>query len=126
MTYYPTSEAARTVEMWTRAGIGKERIAARLGVTVPTLEQHYPFELGYTDEESLAIVADVAFQMASSGKSPQMTKFWLETKGGWQAGFMSAGGPVRKPLEIIVDPEVVAEGEFEEVEEADFESLTVN
>lgn len=118
MAYFPTPADARIVQMWTRAGIGKERIAHRLGVSVSQLENSYPFELGYTDEESLAIVADVAFQMAVSGRHPQMTKFWLEVKGGWMPGNLTGGDGGKKPLQIVVDPSVIEEAEFTEVTEA--------
>jgi hypothetical protein len=103
--------------MWSRAGIGKERIAQRLGTTVRNVENCYPYELGYTDEESLAMVADVAFQMAVSGEHPTMTKFWLEVKGGWVPGMSAPGLGGKKPLQIIIDPSVAVEGEYEEVGE---------
>ena len=118
MAHYPNPQAARTVEMWTRAGIGPERIARRLGITIRDLEKNYPFELGFTDEESLAVVADVAYQMATSGSHPTMTKFWLETRGGWQSGFQAHLGSQAKPLQIIVDPAAAIDAEFEEVEES--------
>jgi len=123
MSYHPTPEHARTVEMWTRAGIGKERVAKRLGIPVSTLENTFPFELGFSNEEGLAIVADVAYQMAVSGQNAVMTKFWLETKGGWQAGFMGMAGKEQTPLQIILDPSVVVEGNFEEVEESNIVEL---
>lgn len=118
MTHYPNPQSARTVEMWTRAGIGPERVARRLGITVKELERNYPFELGFTDEESLAVVADVAYQMAISGTSPVMTKFWLETRGGWQTGFQGHLGSQSQPLQIILDPASAIDGEYEEVAES--------
>lgn len=116
MPYYPTPQDGRIVESWTRAGIGAERIASRLGVTVETLKQAFPLELGYTDEASLAAVAEVAYEMAISGKHPSMTKFWLEARGGWAPGQMAVAGEQRKPLTILIDPEAVEEAEFTEVE----------
>ena len=118
MPHYPTQQNARTVEMWTRAGIGPERIAARLGIPVDILRNNYPFELGFTDEESLAVVADTAYQMAICGKFPTMTRFWLEARGGWVPGRGMLAGQQAKPLQVIIDGDVV-EGEYEEMDSDD-------
>ncbi len=117
--YYPNDKDANIVTSWTRAGIGKERIANRLGCTVNQLEKTYPFELGYTDDTSLAIVADIAYQMASSGNHPTMTKWWLEVKGGWVAGGQGVGVNERKPLQILLDQDEILEGEYESMEDVE-------
>lgn len=118
MSFYPTPQQATIVETWTRAGIGKERIAKRLGISLNQLETSFPYELGYTDETALAIVADVAYQMAISGNHPTMTKWWMEVRGGWVAGAASASGAEKKPLQILLDPSEVIEGVYEEMEES--------
>jgi len=113
-TYYPTPKDANIVQMWTRAGIGPERICKRLGVTMNQLENSFPFELGYTEEESLAVVADVAYQMAVSGSYPTMTRFWLESRGGWSNEAKKLTGTPQTPFQVLIDSSVV-EGEFTEV-----------
>lgn len=121
MAYYPTPNDASIVERWTKAGIGVERIARRLGTTVKTVENTYPFELGFTQEESLAVVADVAYKMATSGKYPTMTKFWLEARGGWQTGQTAIAGGAQKPFQVILDKDAV-DAEFEDITPKEIES----
>lgn len=109
--YLRTTADANLVSRWQRAGIGPERIAKRVGVTKEVLENNFPFELGYTEEESLAVVADVAFQMATSGENASMTKFWLEARGGWRPGMGDVGAGQLEPLQLVLDGEVVKEEE---------------
>jgi len=73
---------AERISKYVRAFIGVKRISVLVGIPVKKLEAMYPFELGYTDDEELACVADIAYQMASSGRYPDMTKWWLKVKGG--------------------------------------------
>lgn len=82
-TYYPTPIDANRVTKFKRAGIQNSRIAEILKISLEDLESSYPVELGFTDEEDLAVVADVAFTLASSGNDSSMTKWWLSVKGGW-------------------------------------------
>jgi hypothetical protein len=124
MAYYPTPKDADTVTTWTRAGIGKERIAQRLGCSITDLERHYPFELGYTEDTALALVADVAFQMATSGQHPTMTKWWMEVRGGWLAGVNGNGAANHNPLQIVLDSDEVLEGDYETVGESNILELS--
>lgn len=126
MAYYPTPEHARTVEQWTRAGIGKERIAQRIGISVNQLEASYPYELGFTNDQAVAIVADVAYQMAVSGTQPTMTKWWLEVRAGWVTGQGVLAGAGQKPLTIMLDSDEVIEGDFEEMEESNVVELNTD
>ena len=124
MAYYPTPADANIVETWTRAGIGKERIANRIGITVNVLEKHYQFELGYTEDTAVAIVADVAYQMATSGKFPTMTKWWLEVRAGWVTGIDAIGSQNASPLQIMLDSSEVIDGEYDNVEESNVLELS--
>lgn len=87
MPYYPNPNDAERVRSFVRAGIlDPERIAKHLRCSADDVSRCYPFELELTDEESLAAVADVAYDMATCGKFPHMTIFWLSRRGGtaWQ------------------------------------------
>lgn len=81
--YYPSPVDAKRVQKFKRAGITNIRISEILKISLEELEKSYPVELGFTDEEDLAVVADVAYAMASSGLDAGMTKWWLSVKGGW-------------------------------------------
>ena len=81
--YIPCKKDAERVKTCIRAGIVDiERISRIVNISVRNLEANYPYELGYTNDEDLALVADTAFEMATSGKFPHMTQFWLKVKGG--------------------------------------------
>lgn len=83
--YLPSIKDAEKVKSCVRAGISDiERVARIVGITKKQLEDNYQYELGYTDDEELAVIADVAYEMASSGKFPHMTMWWLRCKGGHQ------------------------------------------
>lgn len=122
----PTDMDRNITLTWTRAGIAPERICKRLGCTKEQLVQAFPLELGYTDEEDLAMVAGTAFTMAISGENATMTKFWLEAKGGamWK-GESSGQGSGEGPLKIVMAegveqeelPNIVEDGEFTEVDD---------
>lgn len=81
--YYANPKDAERVKSCVRAGIvDVDRISRIINVPKKAIEKFYTYELGYTDDEDLAVVADTAFDMATSGKFPHMTQFWLRVKGG--------------------------------------------
>lgn len=119
--YFPSATDAQRIKRFKRAGVINLRIAEILRVSLETLEEHYPFELGFTDEEDLANVADVAYKMATSGEEPQMTKWWLQVKGGWIYDENAGKGVPSAPMLIILDREIendpegfLIDGEFTE------------
>jgi len=70
-------------------GLNMKQIASVIGVCKKTIERrmHDQPELVVAIEkgraEALAMVSKTAYQMATSGKSPVSTFFWLKCKGGW-------------------------------------------
>lgn len=102
--YIANPKDAERVKNCVRAGIiDPERIGKIIQVSKKDIERCYPYELGVTDDEDLAIVANVAFDMAISGKFPHMTLFWLRQKGGpaWQENKQEAPS-VAAPITIIM------------------------
>lgn len=87
LTVFASLAEAEKVKSCIRSGMkDHERIARLIGKSVKDLERLYPVELGMTDDEDLAVVSDVAFQMAVCGRFPHMTQWWLRCRGGsvWQ------------------------------------------
>lgn len=70
-------------------GMNMKQIATVIGVSKSTLDRRMKDQKGVAEAiekgrgESLAKVSKTAFTMATSGKSPVMTIFWLKCKGGW-------------------------------------------
>ena len=59
-------------------GIRQQQIARVVGIRSPkTLRKHFRRELSMGSAEAAATVSRVAYEMATSGKYPQMTDFWL-------------------------------------------------
>lgn len=103
--YFPSVETAERIKSCVRAGISsEERIAKICKITEKQLTNHYHYELGYTDDEDLAVVADVGFEMASCGKFPHMTIWWLKQKGSivWQDKKDDDVVQTGSPLVIVV------------------------
>jgi hypothetical protein len=119
--YYPTPLDSERVIKLKRAGILNHRIADILRVSLETLEKYFPVELGFTDEEDLAVVANVAFAMASSGVDANMTKWWLAVKGGWNEKAPPQSG-LDSPLLIILadgtdaSKALIEDAEFTEID----------
>jgi hypothetical protein len=107
--YYPDPDTARRVQSCIRAGMTDEkRIATLCKITQAQLTKHYQYELGYVDDEDLAVVADVAYEMATCGKFPHMTQWWLKQKGGivWQDKKPDEVGTSNQPLVIVLKGEL--------------------
>jgi hypothetical protein len=123
--YYPTPLDANRIVKLKRAGILNFRIAEIMKMTIEDLEKFFPVELGFTDEEDLADVAEVALNMAKSGVDSKMTQWWLAVKGGWN---VNAPLPTNDQSPLMI---VLADGtEFEnestksEVIDGDFARLS--
>lgn len=122
--YFPNNTDAQRIKRFKRANVPNERIAEIIRVDLATLEKHYPFELEFTDEEDLAVIADVAYEMAKSGEDPGMTKWWLTVKGGW---VYQEGGNIpqdHQPLLVVLADDYAEEndtieGEAERIDNDD-------
>jgi hypothetical protein len=64
-------------------GIRQDEIAATIGVTGKTLRLRFRNDLDRGATEANTQVGQTMFQMATSGKSPTSTMFWLRTRAGW-------------------------------------------
>lgn len=101
--YFPNDTDADIVKKYKRAGCTDKFIADAVGLTLKQTKENYPFEMGMTDVDDLAVVANVAYNMATSGEHPNMTKWWLTVKGGWM---YAPAAPQTEPLKIVLDTDV--------------------
>src|SRR5437660_542087 len=65
-------------------GVPHDHIAHRVGLRSPkTLRRHFRKELDDGAAEANAKVAQTLYHMATSGKYPWATTFWLRARAGW-------------------------------------------
>ena len=105
--YNANVKDAEKVKNCVRAGIvDVDRISKLLQISKRDLERCYPFELELTNDEDLAVVANVAFEMAACGKFPHMTQWYLRQKGGsiWQEP-QQVTQQATAPIVIVMKPE---------------------
>jgi hypothetical protein len=58
--------------------------ATHRGISEKTLRRCFKAEIELAAAIANAVVANIAYAMASSGKEPAMTMFWLKTRAGWR------------------------------------------
>ena len=76
--FEPTKEQRRMVKSLAAIGMRHDQIAVVIGVRSPkTVRKHFRKELSVGSAEAVATVTRVAYEMASSGKCPRMTEYWL-------------------------------------------------
>lgn len=80
----PSGETRKQVETLAGYGLTVEQIGHVLGCSHDTVKRHYALELERGHALATAKVAQTAFQMATSGKEPAMTCFWLKTRAKWR------------------------------------------
>ncbi len=82
LSFRPTKERRKLVKTLAALGVCHEDIATAIGIRSPkTLRKHFRKELACGMAEANAAVTRVAYEMATSGKLPIMTRFWLNTAG---------------------------------------------
>ena len=70
-------EDRKLVQSLAALGIRQDQIAETVGVRSPkTLRKHFRRELNAGLAEATLMVSRVAYDMATSGRYPQMTMFW--------------------------------------------------
>lgn len=81
-----TLNAKELEEVEAMAGLGLryEDIARIKGMSDDTLKKYAQTQLQRGKSKAKAKVMQTAFQMATSGKTPAMTMFWLKTQAGWR------------------------------------------
>jgi hypothetical protein len=81
-------------------GIPQLDIACVIGISDKTLRLAFRDELDKAGIEANAKVAEICFKMATSGKVPAATFFWLKTRAGWREVIRQEhsgpdGGPIQ-------------------------------
>ena len=84
--YFRSEETALLVAHWVAYGASENFICAALNMRPGKLRQLYGAELDHGEELANMAVAGTAFNMATSGASEQMTKFWLKSRAKWKDG----------------------------------------
>ena len=80
----PTLEQRKVVRAMAAFGVPQADIGNVVGVSDPTLRKAFRPELDQAATEANARVAEVCYRMATSGKVPAATFFWLKTCTGWR------------------------------------------
>lgn len=80
-------------------GVPQEDIGRVIGVSHVTVRKYYRNELDTSVARANAKVAETCYAMATSGKVPAATFFWLKTRAGWRETdrlehIGEGGGPV--------------------------------
>lgn len=105
--FQPTMEQRKLVRTMSACGMKHEEIAREVGIKSPkTLRLHFDEELQRGMTQANARVAQTAYNMAISGKYPQMTRYWLACRNGWRErdewrGAAAMGGSV--PPQLILE-----------------------
>ena len=83
--HQPTPQLCATVETFSAFGIPHEDIARVIGITAPTLRQHYREELDLGAIKANAKVAQNLFTIACkpTREGLDAAKFWLRVRAGW-------------------------------------------
>lgn len=89
--FAPTPYQARQVAVMSALGLESKDIALVLDIEERLLKVYYKKELRVSHNLANAMVGKVALEMAMSGRYPDMTKFWLKTRGGWKEAVASMG-----------------------------------
>lgn len=82
--FEPSEQQRRMVESLAGCGIRQDAIARMMQIDAKTLRKHFREELDCGADKANAQVANTAYKMATSGKVPAATIFWLKTRNGWR------------------------------------------
>ena len=98
--FVPTAEQRKIVRAMAAYGIPQMDIGRAIGISDRTLRKAFRDELDKAAIEANAKVAEVCFRMATSGKVPAATFFWLKARAGWrevqrQEHTGGDGGPIQ-------------------------------
>ena len=103
----PTSEQKKNVEAMAAYGIPEEDIASTIGehgIDPKTLRKYFRHQLDVGATKANSAVAQTAYQMATSGKYPASTMFWLKCRAGWkETNARQHSGPNGGPIQISND-----------------------
>ena len=103
---YEDPDLLRQVETMAGLGLRSEDIAAVVGISKRTLENHMLDAVQRGRSKATAQVAQTAYRLAVGGEVPAMTMFWLKCQGRWREKHEIAITDGRaKPVEVV---EIVA------------------
>ena len=105
--FQATDGQRRTVEALAAYGVPEDEIARSVGehgIDPKTLRKHFRRELDIGATKANSNVAQTAYQMATSGKCPAATIFWLKCRAGWkEINVLQHSGPHGGPIQISND-----------------------
>lgn len=84
--HFRSEEVAQVVAHWASVGAPEAFMCAMLNIRPGLLKKHYYNELTHGLTLANTMVAGKAFEMAMSGDSDSMTKFWLKSRAKWKDG----------------------------------------
>jgi AcrR family transcriptional regulator len=82
--YEPTQRDREQVEALAGYGLRADQIADTIGVARSTLFKHFADEIKRGGAVASGRVHQTAYQMATSGRHPASTMFWLKCRAGWR------------------------------------------
>ena len=104
--FLPTDEQRRMVKTMAAYGIRQEEIATTICVAEKTLRRRFRKELDQGATEANTQVGQTMYQLATSGKSPQSTMFWLERRAGWRPNAGADRQTKEAPPFIVRAPQI--------------------
>jgi hypothetical protein len=90
--FEPTDEQRKVVRAMAGYGVPQADIGKVIGCHAETLRKHFREELDKAEIEANSQVAQTAYQMATSGRVPAATFFWLKCRAGWKETFVHEHG----------------------------------
>lgn len=102
--FRPTEPQRRTVRAMSGFGIPQADIATLLEIDGKTLRKHFRAELERGSIEATAKVAQLLFNLATSGNVAAAI-FWMKARAGWREKHEVMIAPYR-PLEELTDEEL--------------------
>lgn len=85
--FEPAAQDRKTVETMAAFGIPEDEIARAIGgrgIDPKTLRKYFSQELAVGTTIANTAVAKTLYRMATSGKQPAATMFWLKCRAGWR------------------------------------------
>ncbi|MEE9195710.1 MAG: hypothetical protein V3U44_07695 [Alphaproteobacteria bacterium] len=82
--FQPGEDQREAVLLMAGHGMPEDAIAKVMKITPAALRRHFPNELSTARTIANSKVAETAYQLATSGKAPAVTMFWLKTRAGWR------------------------------------------
>ena len=101
--YEPTEKDRQFVVSCAGLGITQARIAKLLGISVPTLDKYFREEMDTAADKADTEVFNTLFRMATSGKDPAATIFWMKVRRQWRERDASEGEKQAPPSQIVIN-----------------------